>query len=235
MTSEPAPPAFRRVPVEATGYWLVEPGRRPSAPALVGLHGFGQTATDFLSITRKMAGAEPAVLAPQGFNQLWERSTRTITFSWLTAFERDDNVRRNNQFLDRVLDAAIAEGTVDPEAIFLLGFSQGSSVAYRYAAARPGRVRGIVSACADLPPDVEADLERLAGTSVLVAYGLHDPIFPQEKPLHAAEALRAGGIDVELVSFDRGHVIPSSLAPRVQEWMRRATTERWSPRKFANG
>jgi predicted esterase len=80
----------------------------------------------------------------------------------------------------------------------------------------------LISICSDLPPDVEADLAPLANVPVLVVYGLRDPVIPQEKPLHAADALRQGGISVELVSFDRGHVIPSSLAPKARDWMERA-------------
>lgn len=234
-TAPNASPPLRRVEVRATGYYLAEPGRRSPAPTLIGLHGYGQTAEDFLRVARRTAGEDFAVAAGQGFNQIWDPATKKISFTWLTSYERDDSVLRNNLYLDATIDALVAEGMADPGAIFLLGFSQGSSVAYRYARDRPGKIRGVVSSCADLPPDVERNLPALAGTAVLVAYGLRDPVFPEAKPQHAAAALRAGGIDVEIVSFDKGHVVPSSLGPKFRDWSARVLEESRAAGRYAAG
>jgi len=230
MTETPAPPVapLRSIPIEAAGYFYAAPGAdaSASAPALVGLHGYGQTGPDFLQVIQKWAPPEFLSVAPQGFNQLWDRETRKIAFSWLTAFEKHDNVARNNRFLVSVQDQLAAEGALDPAACFYLGFSQGSSVAYRFAQSHPSRVRGIISVCADLPPDVEAHLAPIQHIPVMILYGLRDPIFSSEKPLHAADVMRKAGMDVEIVSFDRGHVMPSAMGPRVQEWMRRVLAQR---------
>lgn len=234
--SQGPPPAPRRMAVERPGYWYFEPTARRgagAAPVLIGLHGYGQTGADFLAVTRRMAGEGMAACAPQGSNQLWDRQTRTISFSWLTSFERDDSVHANNAFLDRVIDELAAAGEIDCGGVYLMGFSQGSSVAYRYARSRPDRVRGVISICADLPPDVESGLGPLRGIPVFIAYGLRDPIFPQDKPVHAADALRSAGVDVELVSFDRGHIIPSSLGPRIQEWIARHEAARETRERLA--
>lgn len=222
-------PARRATPIERPGYWYFDPAPAPEAappPVLIGLHGYAQTGPDFLTVTRKLAGPAMAACAPQGSNQLWQRENAAIVFAWLTSFERDHSVRANNAFLGRVIDELAAEGSIDPRGVYLMGFSQGSSVAYRFALEHPDRVAGILSMCADLPPDVEKRAAELRGVPVFVAYGTRDPIFPQDKPNHAAAALRAAGVDVELVSFDRGHVIPSSIAPRVQEWIARNEADR---------
>lgn len=220
----PQTPALRRVAVEAVGYHLAErapeaAGRR--APLLLGLHGYAQSADMFLPIMRKLAPPDFAAAAAQGFNQIWDPSSRKISFSWLTAYEKQDSIDRNNRFLAGVIDDLAADGTADPGAVFLLGFSQGASVAYRFAQRFPSRVRGIISACADLPPDVEADLAPLRQTPIFITYGLQDRIVAEAKPLHAIDALRTGGLEVEVASFDRGHLIPSSIAPKVHDWMRR--------------
>lgn len=219
---------LRKIPIEATGYFYAErgPASVGASPALMGLHGYGQTGPDFLRVIQKWSSPDFLSVAPQGFNQLWDRETRNIAFSWLTAFEKSDNVVRNNRFLASVQDQLAAEGALDPAACFMLGFSQGSSVTYRFAQSHPTRVRGIISVCADLPPDVEAHLAPIHSIPVLILYGLRDPIFPTEKPIHAADALRKAGMDVEIMSFDRGHVMPSAMGPRVQEWMRRVLSQR---------
>ncbi|MBI1783566.1 dienelactone hydrolase family protein [Candidatus Sumerlaeota bacterium] len=229
-TQEPhsiAPP-IHKIPVEAAGYYYVDipPQVSDAAPALVGLHGYGQTAPDFLEVLRKWAPGSFACVAPQGFHQLWDRETRKISFSWLSAFEKSDNIARNNRFLASMLGKLSHDKTLDPKAVFMLGFSQGSSVTYRFAQHHPALVRGIISVCSDLPPDVEAHLAPLKHIPVLILYGLRDPIFSPEKALHAADALRAAGMDTEIISFDRGHIMPSSLAPKVQDWLNRILSAR---------
>lgn len=230
LTHSPAP-SLRSVPVEAAGYYYAASGSSAAGtqPALIGLHGYGQTGPDFLQVIQKWSPPDFLSVAPQGFNQLWDRETRKIAFSWLTAFEKHDNVARNNRFLASVQDQLAAEGALDPAACFYLGFSQGSSVAYRFAQSNPSRVRGIISVCADLPPDVEAHLAPIQHMPVMILYGLRDPIFSSEKPIHAADVMRKAGMDVEIVSFDRGHVMPSAMGPRVQEWMRRVLSQRPAP------
>ncbi len=226
MTTD-APPspvaAPHKIPVETTGYYYIDEVSPPagSAPALLGLHGYGQTAPDFLDVLRKWTPPEFLAVAGQGFHQIWDRETRKIAFSWMTAFEKADNIMRNNRFVESLANELRAAGKLDGQGMFLLGFSQGSSVAYRFAQRHPELARGIISVCADLPPDVEQHLAPLKKIPVLILYGLRDPIFPVEKSLHAAEALRAAGVDVEIVSFDRGHIMPSSLGEKVQDWLRR--------------
>jgi phospholipase/carboxylesterase len=219
-----APPAatIRRVAVEAIGYYYIDEPKGAAArcPALVGLHGYAQTATEFLKLLRSLAPESWTCVAPQGFNQIWDPKSGAISFNWMTAFERWDSVERNNAFLDRALGELEAEGRIDPRRIVLLGFSQGSSVAYRYAQRRPGRVAGIVSVCADLPADVEADPAPLAGVKFLIAYGADDPYVPTAKPERAIAALRGAGLDVDVHRFTGGHRVASSIGPAMRDWMK---------------
>lgn len=220
-----APPALRRHYVQMPGYYYVEPGPDavPPSPALVVVHGYGQTAPDFLNEARPLAPADFTLVAPQGFNQIPSRSQRRITFSWMSSFEKADSIKRNNEFLGSLIKNLGAEKALHPGRVALLGFSQGSSVVYRLAARHPERFRAVISLCADIPPDVEAEIERLKGISFMVLYGLKDPLIPNEKSIHAANVLRQAGHDVTEIPFDAGHLIPVDLAPRIQAWLRDKT------------
>lgn len=215
------PPELDRVIVSTAGYFYLDPGTQRPAPALVGLHGYSQTGRDFLRVLRNVAPADFAVVAPQGLNQLWDPATGQIRFSWMTAFEKTDNIERNTRLIGAVLDRLIEQKEIDPGGVFLLGFSQGSSVAYRFAQRHPDRLRGVISVCSDLPPDVRENLAPLRPLGFLILYGEQDPLVPADHPKQAYEALRAAGLGVDLRAFPRGHVLPSSLAPLVEDWMRR--------------
>lgn len=215
-----------RLPVQTTGYYYTDSGGAGAgAPLLLGLHGYAQKAADFLTVMRKIAPSHHVAAAGQGFNQLWTGTTREITFSWLTAFEKEDSIIRNNSFIGGILDRLGSDGVIDPAKVFLLGFSQGSSVAYRFAHRNPGRIAGLISVCSDLPPDVAEDLRPMLKIPILILYSLKDRFFSVAKSEEAVKRLRDGGVDVEAIAFDGGHVVPSSQAPRIRAWMRRVLGE----------
>lgn len=220
----PSPP-LRRQYVQTPGYYYVEPGPEAAgpAPALMAVHGYGQTAPEFLAEARPLAPPEFTLVAPQGLNQIPSRRTRKITFSWMSSFEKADSIRRNNEFLGSLIKTLAAEKTIQPGRVALFGFSQGSSVVYRLAAQHPDRVRAVIAVCSDIPPDVESQIERLRGIAFMVLYGLKDPLIPNEKSIHAAKVLREAGHDITEIAFDEGHVLPVSHADRIQAWLREKT------------
>jgi len=216
-------PSFRRLPVESAGYYYFEPGtsKTDSEPMLMGFHGYGQTGKEFLEVIRNLAPPGFSLVAPQGLNQIWNPKTNEITFSWMSSFEREDGIRTNNHFLASVIDELRETEKIDPMRVILLGFSQGSSVAYRFAAKHPEKICGLISVCSDLPPDVESDLELLRKIPVLVLYTPDDRWVPPEKPREAVAALKSAGVEAEAISFRGKHRVPGSLADRIRDWISR--------------
>src|SRR5436190_1655114 len=94
----PTAPLIQKVAVETTGYFYSSVGPQAIAPAptLVGLHGYAQTAADFLEVVKKWVPEDWVSASAQGSNQLWDRNTKQISFSWLTAFEKADTIAQNN-------------------------------------------------------------------------------------------------------------------------------------------
>jgi phospholipase/carboxylesterase len=224
--TESAPaPALRRQYIQTPGYFYVERGPEAvaPAPALVAIHGYGQTAPEFLAEARPFAPADFTLVAPQGINQIPSRRQRKITFSWMSSFEKPDSIKRNNEFLGSMIKSLASEKALQSGRVALMGFSQGSSVAYRLAERHPERIRALVSACADIPPDVEAQIDRLRGIAFLVLYGLKDPIIPNEKSMHAARVLREAGCDVTEIAFDGAHLLPLERAEEIRAWLHERT------------
>jgi hypothetical protein len=74
-----------------------------------------------------------------------------------------------------------AEKALQPGRVALLGFSQGSSVALPPRGPPPRTRPRPDLRCADIPPDVEEQIERLRGIAFMVLYGLKRPGHPQRK------------------------------------------------------
>jgi phospholipase/carboxylesterase len=212
----------QRVSVETVGYYYTDPAKVVSpVPAVVGIHGYGQTAQDFLHSIRRIIPDRFLAVAPQGSNQLWDWKSGKITFSWMTSFEKEDNIKRNNRLLYSIVDRLAQEGKADSEGVFLFGFSQGSSVALRFALHYPERVRGLVSVCSDLPPDVEERLDVLSEIPMLIVHAVNDRFVSPKKTQRGIQALQSSGVDVRVLSFEGEHQVPCFLAPSIQEWLER--------------
>lgn len=232
MSTNGKSPSISKIEVPTTGYFHVEgptangsgsanPEPAEPAPTLIAIHGFAQTAPGFAEDLRGFVPSDYLVAAPQGFHQMrWPRSGK-VTFSWMTSYEKGDSIDRNNGFIASILDGLVESGRADPRRVFVLGFSQGSAVAYRFAHRYPDRVRGVISVCADLPPDVEAEAAELGHIPVLILNGREDTMYPPAKAEHAHAALSKAGLDVETHPFDGGHAIPMSLAENFDAWLRR--------------
>jgi predicted esterase len=212
-------PGIERLSIPTTGYYCFSPGAQPKAPAIFALHGFAQTALDFHDHLRKLIPPEWAVVALQGFHQIPSRRDRSVTFSWMSSYEKADNIARNHDFLNKVQDSLVEKGTIDPHRTVVLGFSQGSSVAYRWAQAHPDRVGGIVSICADLPPDVAADLDPISRLPVFLLYAEQDRFFPVAIPEQAVQALAHANVRVRSIRFEGDHRVPSILASELPSWL----------------
>jgi polyhydroxybutyrate depolymerase len=213
-STEPAPRAVEPTP-EAQARALVDQARRevesaPSAtavadsarlhlpdnadsklPLLVFLHGLGGSGGELVSNLRldEMASALGfAFIAPDGVidhsgRRFWNATDSCCNFDGLSV----DHVRLLRQWIT----TAAANPHVDPERVYIVGFSNGGFMAYRAACEIGSLLRGVVSiAGAGLPASAPCRPERKL--DVVEIHGDKDPI----------------------VKFDGGHLFADSRRPK---------------------
>ncbi|MBI3117292.1 MAG: dienelactone hydrolase family protein [Candidatus Hydrogenedentes bacterium] len=222
----PSSPAEVRVSpftINLTVYYALQ---RPSSPdsalpaVLLALHGWGQNCKRFLRDFRPLEAHNILVVAPQAPHQFYlDMATKKVGFSWLTIYERTQAILDVNQYLRRLLDHIAQDTPYDPARVFLLGFSQGSSMAYRFAVSGLLQPAGLISCCSDLPPDVAEVLHAHAPFPVLLAHGEEDGLIPREKLSEAGNTLRQAGFPCEEHLFPGGHEITPGLVATIGDWM----------------
>lgn len=211
------------IPVTSTAYFatqLPEAGLGPETRVLVVLHGWGQSAPAFIRKFRGLRGRDVMVIAPQALFQFYlDMESRKVGFGWLTSFDRKRGIADGIGLVDAVLSTVEREHGLPALRPFLLGFSQGVSVAFRYGlyGARP--VAGVVACGGDLPPDVEEKLPGTAPFPVMLVHGLQDNIVPPSKAESAERALRANSFPLTTDYFDGGHEVPDAFVQRLPAWM----------------
>jgi len=212
----PEPPAPAARPLEthtlATpvhGTYLVEPPPA-SAPraAVVGFHGYGETAADHLAELRRLAAAaRPTsdawlLCAVQALHPFYKR-TGEVVAGWMTRFDRDHAIADNVRYVTSVVDD-LHRRHPTLERLAFAGFSQGVAMAWRATAASPRRVHALVVLAGDVPPDV-AERDLRDPPPVLLGRGTGDEWYDDAKLRADLETLAGMGVTPEPLVFDGGH------------------------------
>ena len=127
------------VPERANDLWFV-------------CHGYGQLAARFLERFRPIETGQRCIVAPEGLSRFYlseSPSERRVGASWMT---REDRLHEIDDYV-RYLDAVY--GALQPRAakVTVLGFSQGTATACRWAALGSARIDRLILWGGEVPPD----------------------------------------------------------------------------------
>ena len=184
------------------GRVLVRRGESTQERYLFGFHGYLENAeTQMARLAGIPGSASWTLVSVQALSRVYRGRTEEIAASWMTRQDREHAMADNIRYVDAVIDDVVR----DPRArIVHIGFSQGAAMAFRAATRAVTRAAGIVSICADVPPELLAD-PSVAFPRVLFARGMGDEWLTQEKFDRDVAALRQRGADVHPLVFEGGH------------------------------
>ena len=218
-----------RDPVEAhpftmdftTYYALQEPAIEAEDPPaiLLLLHGWGQNCKGFLRTFAPLRQHNLLVIAAQAPHQFYvDPATKKVGFNWLTVYDRKQAIEDINRYLQRLLESIYSSHRCDSNRIMLLGFSQGVSVAWRFAVSGLLHPVGLVSCCADVPADVGEKLGQTQPFPVFLAYGRDDGMVGQPVQTAGKKTLSEHGFPYEEHIFEGGHEITPELLGLIGAW-----------------
>jgi phospholipase/carboxylesterase len=181
------------------------------------LHGYGADGNDLIDIGRAWQqylphaafvsphAPEPCAQAPVG-RQWFALTFRDPNERWL-------GVNKAAPLLERFLDAELKRHNLAPQALALVGFSQGTMMALHVGLRRAGVPAAIVgySGVLVVPPQLNAETfakEIKARPPVLLLHGDQDDLIPPQALFQAAQGLAALGVPAEWhLSAGIGHGI----------------------------
>ncbi|GHC71264.1 hypothetical protein GCM10010349_47720 [Streptomyces flavofungini] len=151
---------------------------RPTAPAsgprplVIAFHGRGADPAEMRELTglNQAAKARGMLVAyPEALRRTWGAGAAPSR----SRPDPDADVR----FTQALVDKLVRTERADPRRVYVVGFSNGGSMALRVAADRPKLVAGAVSVAGQLPTG--RDEVRPSGpVPVMVVYGAKDPVRP---------------------------------------------------------
>jgi phospholipase/carboxylesterase len=195
----------------------IEPRSGNAKQLVVFLHGYGADGNDLIEIGRAWAGMLPhaAFVSPHAPRPCGQapmgREWFPLTFR--DPGERWTGVNAAAPALNSFLDAELARRQLPPQALALVGFSQGTMMALHVGLRRvvpPSAIVGY-SGMLVVPEDVEPDkfaAEIRSKPPVLLIHGDQDDLIPVQTLMHAGQGLASLGIPAEWhISPGIGHGI----------------------------
>ncbi len=124
--------------------------------------------------------------------------------------------------LDRFITEAVAEYPVDPQKLFLMGFSQGSMMSYSFALTQPERVAGVIAQSGYIPLNsgIKVDETGVKGKPFIITHGLYDPLIPAQWGQAARDYLQSVGADVEYREFPMEHSVSEESIAAIAKWIK---------------
>jgi phospholipase/carboxylesterase len=195
-------------------------GEAASHPAIICLHGRGSHEGDLIS------------LAPYLDERLlWISPRAPLDLMGGYEWYRLEGIGIPNQpsfdaameTLDRFIAEAVAAYPVNPQKLFLLGFSQGSMMSYSFALTQPGRVAGVVAQSGYIPLNagLKIDEAGVKGKPFIITHGVYDPLIPVQWGRESYEALKRLGAEAEFHEFPMEHQVSEESIGVIAEWMRK--------------
>jgi predicted esterase len=188
--------------------------------ALVGFHGYAQTAEDIMVELQQIPGADRwTKVSIQALHPFYIRGDSKVVASWMTRQDRELAIADNIAYVQVAMTQALMEhagfsprGIPGAEApglqmmtpLIVVGFSQGAAMAYRAALHSPHPVSGIVALGGDIPPELKDDAS-LNWPPVIIGVGDREEWYAGEKLDNDLAFLKARNISHQVVRFDGGH------------------------------
>ena len=195
----------------------IEPRAGQAKQLVVFLHGYGADGNDLIEIGRAWQGLLPhaAFVSPHAPRPCGQapmgREWFPLTFR--DPDERWVGVNAAAPVLNAFLDAELTRRQLPPQALALVGFSQGTMMSLHVGLRRAVAPTAIVGYSGMLVIPEDVDPETFAGEirsrpPVLLIHGDQDPLIPVQALFHAAQELARLGIPAEWhISPGIGHGI----------------------------
>jgi phospholipase/carboxylesterase len=195
----------------------IEPRSGTAKQLVVFLHGYGADGNDLIEIGRAWQGLLPdaALVSPHAPRPCGQSPMGREWFPLMSREpnERWDGVQAAAPALNAFLDAELKRRNLPPEALALVGFSQGTMMALHVGLRRAVAPAAIVgySGILIMPNDAMSDefaAQIKSKPPVLLIHGDADQMIPVQAVTHSAQGLAALEVPVEWhISTDIGHGI----------------------------
>jgi phospholipase/carboxylesterase len=197
-------------------------GNQPEGgtPGLLLLHGRGADEADLMGLEAALDPRLTIVSARAPFRL-------GPGFAWYGMAQigepDDDTLLTSLSELREFIRGMLPAYGINPERLYLMGFSQGAVVSAALALIMPERIRGVIMHSGYVPKDanLEGSPEKLEGKPFFVAHGKYDDVIPVSFGRAAEEYLQAHRARLTYQEYPIGHSISEESLYDLSDWLSR--------------
>jgi len=190
-------------------------------PALLLLHGRGTNEDDLLGLAQYLDPRLFVVSARAPFRFPYGGYTwyQIVEVGTPVGSEFDESYRRLNELINDIKQ----NYPVDPQRVFLLGFSMGSVMSFALSLTHPEAVRGVVAHSGYIPENtsLQYQWDKLADLSLFVAHGVYDLVIPINHGRRANDLLSATQADLTYKEYPIAHTMSEESLSDLSTWLQR--------------
>ena len=123
--------------------------------------------------------------------------------------------------IDFISEAITAYG-VDPNQVYMMGFSQGAIMSASVALTRPDLVAGVALMSGRILPEIQSLMaapEKLEGLPILVVHGIADSVLPIGHGRASRQLLASLPVELTYHEYSMGHEVSQESLADVSSWL----------------
>ncbi|WP_299631810.1 DsbA family protein [uncultured Roseobacter sp.] len=201
---------------------IIRKADAPDAALIIGLHGYGMDAKQIETLVNIEPNTDHSFVAlnapvpVEGGGGAWfplDDSSGSIVVD-------PGDVRLGSEWVADATLALVTEIGADQAQVYIIGFSQGASMALGLALTHPDLAAGYIAFAGGLPREIRAeDWSVEGGAPVLLGYGARDTRFSAEELDATVAALSDAGLSVQLETFPVPHVVSGAGRRAIAAWI----------------
>src|SRR5689334_2655804 len=188
-------------------------------PTILALHGLGSNEQDLIGLAPHL---------PNGFLWISPRAPLVLgqnAYEWfrvkVIGKPDPEQVASALETIDHFIDEILFAYPIDPNKLFLLGFSQGSLLSMCYTLEHPAHVTGVVAQSGYIPSHIDLDINRkeVKNKPFILTHGIQDTMIPVEWARASRDRLQELGVDLTYHEFQMGHNVSLDSLEVISAWL----------------
>jgi predicted esterase len=192
------------------------------APLLLAVHGYGAHKGYMMREAQAVAPENFVIASLQApFPHFQEKDGEYKTrFGWFPEHKSGESVLIHHNFLLDIIEKLGSEGVIDPDKIYIYGFSQACALNFRFAFTYPSLLRGVIGVCGGIPSDLETnEIYKPLPADVFYLYATNDEFYPLEKYEGFKEKLKGRLNIFTSKPYDAKHEITGEMRNDIKTWL----------------
>jgi predicted esterase len=173
------------------------------------LHGYAQTADNFLETLKCLENEETYIIAPEGLSRFyWKDFISNPVASWMTKLDREDDIKDSLSYLNKLYKEVVSGLNLDKVTIEFFGFSQGAATMSRWLAQDTIMVQKAIFYAGEIAHDIDfSKSENFNSCELVFVYGNKDRFINGKKLESMKQQFDQLNILLKIVEFEGKHEV----------------------------